>query len=74
MMLTEMLKQKETQCLDVIEMAMAIEFSAYDLYRNMAHLYRDSPMAKPFHVLCRSEKDHMRIAAEAIVHCEGIKN
>ncbi|OBQ51838.1 rhodanese-like domain-containing protein [Halodesulfovibrio spirochaetisodalis] len=67
--LAEQLLNEGTQCQNVIEMAMAIEFSAYDLYRNMAHLYSDSPIEKHFLSLCQSEKEHMRIAAEALNHC-----
>lgn len=67
--LTSKLKMGDTQCHGVIEMAMAIEFSAYDLYRNMAHLNKNTPMAEPFLVLCQSEKSHMRIAAEALSAC-----
>lgn len=67
--LTEKLKMGDTQCQGVIEMAIAIEFSAYDLYRNMAHINKNSPMAEPFLVLCQSEKGHMRIAAEALSAC-----
>lgn len=63
------LKQVDTQCQGVIEMAMSIEFSAYDLYRQMAHLNKNSPIAKSFLILCQSEKEHMRIAAEAMALC-----
>lgn len=67
--LAEKLMQEGTECQNVVEMAMAIEFSAYDLYRNMAHLYKDSVMEKHFLSLCQSEKQHMRIAAEALNDC-----
>ncbi|SIO39873.1 rhodanese-like domain-containing protein [Halodesulfovibrio marinisediminis] len=63
------LMQEGTECQNVIEMAITIEFSAYDLYRNMAHLYKDTEMEKHFLSLCQSEKEHMRIAADALHHC-----
>lgn len=67
--LTATLKKPETQCQDIIDMAILIEFSAYDLYRTMAHKYKGTDMEKPFTVLSQSEKDHMRIAAEALALC-----
>lgn len=63
------LMQEDAGCQNVIEMAITIEFSAYDLYRNMAHLYKDTDMEKHFLSLCQSEKEHMRIAADALHHC-----
>lgn len=68
--LASKLRMGDTQCKDIIEMAITIEFSAYDLYRNMVHLKKNAPMAEPFLALCQSEKSHMRIAAEALSTCK----
>ena len=67
--LTARLKEADTQCQDIIDMAILIEFSAYDLYRTMAHMHKGTDMEKPFMTLSQSEKDHMRIAAEAFALC-----
>lgn len=49
--------------------AMSIEYAAYDLYRNMAHLHKGTELAEVFLLLCQAEKAHMRIAAEALALC-----
>jgi len=62
----------EDPCLDIIEMALGIEFSAYDLYRSMAHRFVGTPMEKSFLAIAQAEKEHMRIASEALQYCEEI--
>ena len=57
-------------CLDIIEMAIDIEFSAYDLYRSMAHRFVDTPLEQSFLAIAHAEKEHMRIASEALQFCE----
>jgi rhodanese-related sulfurtransferase/rubrerythrin len=56
-------------CLNIIEMALSIEFAAFDLYRNMAERVSD-PMAKStFLEIAQAEKGHMRTLSHAIEHC-----
>lgn len=50
----------------MVEMALMIEYSAYDLYRVMAHRQSGTDMEKPFLVIAQAEKEHMRIAADAL--------
>ncbi|HEB68860.1 MAG TPA: hypothetical protein ENI88_04485 [Desulfobulbus sp.] len=57
-------------CLDIVEMAITIEYAAYDLYRNMADYFTDSKMTEAFLAIAQAEKEHMRIAAEALQFCE----
>jgi rubrerythrin len=57
-------------CLDIVEMALSVEFAAYDLYRAMAHRYCNTPMEEPFLAIAQAEKEHMRIASEALRFCE----
>ena len=60
----------EDPCLDIIEMSLAIEFAAYDLYRSMAHRYRGTSVEEPFTAIAQAEKEHMRIASQALQYCE----
>lgn len=53
--------------LEIVEMALAIELAAYDLYRNMAHHFVGSDMEKIFLSIAQAEKEHMRLAADALV-------
>jgi len=69
--LTQRLEAMEESCTGTLEMAMMIEYAAYDLYRNMAHLLKGTNLEEPFMSLSQSEKSHMRIAAEALALCKG---
>jgi len=57
-------------CLDIIEMAITIEYAAYDLYRNMADYFTEPKMREAFLAIAQAEKEHMRIAAEALQLCK----
>ena len=59
-------------CLDIVELAIDIEFAAYDLYRAMAERFRaqDQTMEAAFLSIAQAEKEHMRLAAEALAFCE----
>ncbi len=59
----------ENSCLDIVEMAISIEYAAYDLYRNMADYFAGSSMEESFLAIAQAEKEHMRIAAEALTLC-----
>lgn len=61
----------ENTCLDIIEMALSIEYAAYDLYRNMADYFAGSSMEESFLAIAQAEKEHMRIAAEALTLCQA---
>ncbi|WP_457574043.1 hypothetical protein [Desulfolithobacter sp.] len=56
-------------CINVVEMALSIEMAAYDLYRNMAHRFSGTAMEAPFLAIAQAEKEHMRIAADALMGC-----
>jgi rubrerythrin len=62
-------KLTDDPCLDIIEMAISIEYSAYDLYRSMADYFSGSTMEKAFLSIAQAEKEHMRIASEALTFC-----
>ena len=57
-------------CLDVMELAITIEYAAYDLYRNLAERFRDRPgLGEALYAVAQAEKEHMRIAAEGLALC-----
>ena len=58
-------------CRAVVEMALAIEYAAYDLSRNMAHRFRGQALAATFTAIAEAERLHMRQVAEALMICEG---
>jgi len=58
-------------CLDIVEMAISIEYAAYDLYRNMADYLKENIMKKAFLSIAQAEKEHMRIAGEALSCCKA---
>jgi rhodanese-related sulfurtransferase/rubrerythrin len=56
-------------CVRVVELALRIEYAAYDLYRTMAH---QSPAPEPrqgFVKLAQAEKAHMQALAKSIDEC-----
>ncbi|MBW2562430.1 MAG: sulfurtransferase [Deltaproteobacteria bacterium] len=59
-------------CLNIIEIALAIELAAFDLYRTMAERVAD-PLAKStFLDIAQAEKGHMRTLSRAIGHCRKV--
>ena len=68
-MLDKLSAVDQDACVDIMEMALGIEYKAYELYSAMASLYSGSPMEEPFLTVAQAEKSHMRIAAEALKFC-----
>jgi len=64
-------EQPMEPCRSTLEMALTIEYAAYDLCRNMAHRCQDRPMAAVFSAIAEAEKEHMRLAAQALASCQG---
>ncbi|WP_028582296.1 rhodanese-like domain-containing protein [Desulfogranum japonicum] len=64
-------KQAESPCRVVFELALAVEFAAYDLYRSLAHYFAGQKLEKTFLAIAQAEKEHMRIVAEAIGSCDN---
>ena len=57
------------RCLRVLQMALEIEYAAYDLYRVMADKSEDREEKRALLALAQAEKGHMRTLAEAISLC-----
>ncbi|WP_319588407.1 rhodanese-like domain-containing protein [uncultured Desulfobulbus sp.] len=64
-------EQPMEPCRATLEMALTIEYSAYDLSRNMAHRYQDQPMEAVFTTIAEAEKEHVRLVAQALAFCQG---
>lgn len=58
-------------CLHVMETALDIEFSAYDLYKVMADKVSDKSVSEAFLSLAQAEKGHMKVIAKAIDRCSS---
>ena len=60
----------ENSCTALLDLALDIEFSAFDLYRTLANQKTDDPqMAGVFLDIAQAEKSHMRMIAAALDHC-----
>lgn len=68
-LMTLLAAQPISACRAGVEMALAIEYAAYDLSRNMAHHFRDQPMAATFTTIAEAERLHMRQVAEVLALC-----
>ena len=68
-MVKRLAEASEDPCLEIVEMSLGIEFAAYDLYRAMAHKYRGTRVEEPFVAIAQAEKEHMRIASDALQFC-----
>lgn len=61
---------RRNPCMTLMEIAMAIEYSAYDLYRTMALGSEDSAARDAFWRIAQAEKGHMRMLTRAIPDCD----
>ena len=63
---------KENLCLNLLEMALDIEYSAYDLYRTMAEQTENEEAKTAFLSIAQAEKAHMQAIAKAVSHCPEV--
>ena len=63
---------KENVCLNLLEMALDIEYSAYDLYRTMAEQTESVEAKTAFLSIAQAEKAHMQAIARAVSHCPEV--
>jgi rhodanese-related sulfurtransferase/rubrerythrin len=56
-------------CLNLIELAMHIEYSAFDLYRALADRIQDEEIRKTVMTIAQAEKAHMRTLVKALEKC-----
>lgn len=71
--LQDMIHQAETMegnlCLNLLELSLNIEYSAFDLYRTIADQAADAEARDAFLTIAQSEKAHMRTLVQAIPKC-----
>jgi rhodanese-related sulfurtransferase/rubrerythrin len=60
---------EEEPCINFAEMALEIEFTAYDLYRNLATKAEDRESVGTLLMLSEQEKGHIRIVANILSAC-----
>jgi rhodanese-related sulfurtransferase/rubrerythrin len=70
-LLTMLADEPSAPCRATLEMALSIEYAAYDLSRNMAHRWRGQPLEPVFLAIAEAEKDHMRLVSRALGLCQG---
>jgi rubrerythrin len=58
-------------CMNLIEMALHIEYSAFDLYRTMAEKATDSKAKDAFLTIAQAEKAHMKLLVKAVGGCQA---
>lgn len=68
-LLTMLEQQPLESCRATWEMALMVEYSAYDLSRNLAHRFQAGPLATVFNTIAEEEKEHMRLVAQALALC-----
>jgi rhodanese-related sulfurtransferase/rubrerythrin len=68
-LLTMLEAQPFEPCRAALEMALAIEYSAYDLSRNMAHRFQGQALEQVFNAIAEAEREHMLLAARGLTHC-----
>ena len=58
-LLASLEEQPLDSCRSTLEMALTVEYSAYDLSRNLAHRFQGTPLAEIFNAIAEAEKEHM---------------
>jgi rubrerythrin len=59
----------DRSCPAIIDLALTIEYNAFDLYRVVAERTADSEARETFLAIAQAEKAHMRALARSIVQC-----
>ena len=59
----------DTACLQIIELALQIEYAAFDLYRVLASQVADTQAREAFLALSQAEKKHIHTLAQVIPDC-----
>lgn len=67
--MTQLASSGDQTCLRMLEMALKIEYSAYDLYRTLGNQLSESEDSEVFLSLAQAEKGHMRSLIDAIEGC-----
>jgi len=68
-MLARLEKLEGNLCLNLIDLSLYIEYSAFDLYRTMAEQSSDESARQAFLSIAQAETSHMRVLTHAIDQC-----
>ena len=60
----------ENPCLRILELAIHMEYTAFDLYRSMAEQEKDQTIRDSFLSIAQAEKSHMQMLVRALDQCE----
>ena len=63
-------KVAANSCSEIIDLALAIEYAAFDLYRVMAEQSEHPEARETFLAVAQAEKGHMRALARSIEKCQ----
>jgi sulfur-carrier protein adenylyltransferase/sulfurtransferase len=58
-------------CMNLVEIALHIEYSAFDLYRTMAEKATDSKAQDTFLTIAQAEKAHMKLLIKTVGECQA---
>jgi sulfur-carrier protein adenylyltransferase/sulfurtransferase len=58
-------------CIEFLELALSIEYAAYDLYRNAAEQSTDEELTNALLSIAQAEKGHIRMLAGAFDQCDA---
>lgn len=60
----------ENLCLRILELAIHMEYAAFDLYKTMAEQEKDQTVRDSFLSIAQAEKSHMRMLIRALDQCD----
>jgi sulfur-carrier protein adenylyltransferase/sulfurtransferase len=60
---------EENPCLRILELAIRMEYAAFDLYKTMAEQEKDQHIRDSFLSIAQAEKSHMRMLVRALDQC-----
>jgi len=60
---------EENPCLRILELAIHMEYAAFDLYKTMAEQEKDQTIRDSFLAIAQAEKSHMRMLIRALDQC-----
>jgi len=61
---------EENPCLRILELAIHMEYAAFDLYKTMAEQEKDPAVRDSFLSIAQAEKSHMRMLIRALDQCD----
>ena len=59
-------------CLNILELALDVEYAAFDLYRSIAEKTEDNTVRSALLTIAQAEKGHMKNLVRAITQCPDL--